>query len=505
MKNLIYFDNVKWEAYLCISYDLVKKVFQLAHDELDHTSYAHTHECLSQGLYIYNMMTHLYEYIQACSQCQLNQILWHTLYELMQSILMSLWPFHTVTLDFILILSVSSPSDCFDSVMSVTDKFSKTVTFVPEKKMWGDKEWATVLLLQLDLISWGLPSVIISDWDVQFVKRLWKTIFEHLKVNLFYSTAYHSQTDGASEATNQKAEITLHYYLMTLNNLTDWPSVLPHLQAAANNAYKASIQQSANKVLYEFKSSEAIDLLQEQPSTTIITTSAIKAHSVEVTPENEQSTPAEWQSNQRTELQTACQRDLLATISSYRPSLIDAQNAIAWTAMQAKYYYNQNRQPWFFKVSDSVNLQLHHDYSISSITAQKIQQQFVRPFQITEWIDHLVYWLDLPSHWKIHDVISIAHLEPATTANNDLYQRFCPDHSSAVTVNDNADHYEIERLLQKWVTKWGCEYITEFLIRWKGYGAEHNVWYNLKNLTHAWELMNEYKHTASQDQAMVLL
>ena len=503
-KDLIYFDNVKWGACLCIPHELVKEVFQLTHDELDHTGYACTHKCLSQGLYIYNMTTHLHKYIRACPQCQLNQTSRHALYGLMQPILAPLQPFHTVALDFILILSVLSPPDCFNSMMSVTDKFSKAVTFVPGKKMWGDKEWATVLLLQLDLISWGLPSVIISDRDVRFVGGLWKTIFEHLKVDLFYSTAYHSQTDSASEATNQKAEIALRYYLMMLNNLADWPSVLPRLQAAANNAYKASIQQSVNEVLYGFKSSKAIDLLQEQPSTTIITAPAIEAHPVEVTPENEQSTSAEWQSNQRTELQITCQRDLLATMSSYRPSLIDAQDTIAWTAMQAKYYYNQNWQPQFFKVSDSVNLQLHCGYSIPSITAQKVQQQFVEPFQITEWIGWLVYWLDLPSHWKIHDVISIAHLELATTANDDLYQRPRPDHPSAVTVDDDADHYEIERLLQKQVTKWGCGYTTEFLIRWKGYGAEHNVWYNLKNLAHARELVDEYKHTASQDQAMVL-
>ena len=170
--------------------------------------------------------------------------------------------------------------------------------------------------------------------------------------------------------------------------------------------------------------------------------------------------------------------------------------------MQIKYYYDQNWQLWFFKVSNSVNLQLHCEYSISSITAQKIQQQFIRSFQITEQISYLVYWLNLPSHWKIHDVISIAYLESVIIINNDLYQCFCSDHSSAVTVNDNTDHYEIDWLLQKQVTKWGCDYITEFLIRWKGYDAEHNIWYNLKNLNHAQKLVNEYKQITSQDQIM---
>ena len=71
-KDLIYFNNVEWEAYLCISYSLIKEVFQLAHNELDYADYAHTHKCLSQDLYIYNMTTYLHEYIWACSKCQLN-------------------------------------------------------------------------------------------------------------------------------------------------------------------------------------------------------------------------------------------------------------------------------------------------------------------------------------------------------------------------------------------------------------------------------------------------
>ena len=83
------------------------------------------------------------------------------------------------------------------------------------------------LLLRLDLIGWGLPSAIISDQDVRFVGGLWKAILEYLRVNLFYSTAYHPQTDGASEATNQQAEIALQYYLVTLRNINEWPTVLP--------------------------------------------------------------------------------------------------------------------------------------------------------------------------------------------------------------------------------------------------------------------------------------
>ena len=146
--------------------------------------------------------------------------------------------------------------------MSVTDKFSKAVMFVPGKSTWGGKEWAVQLLMRLDLLRWGLPNVIISDRDVKFVAGLWRAIFEHLHISLFYSTAYHPQTNSASEATNQQAEIALRYYLMTMDNIAEWPAVLPHLQAASNNAYQSSTRQTLNEVLYSFQPSEALDLLQ---------------------------------------------------------------------------------------------------------------------------------------------------------------------------------------------------------------------------------------------------
>ena len=96
---------------------------------------------------------------------------------------------------------------------------------------------------------------------------------------------------------------------------------------------------------------------------------------------------------------------------SYWPSHIDAKDAIAWAAMQAKYYYDTNQQPQFFAIGDEVLLWLHRGYKLPGITNKKLERQFFRPFKVTEQIRRLAYRLDLPPAWKIHNVISIAHLE----------------------------------------------------------------------------------------------
>ena len=106
-------------------------------------------------------------------------------------------------------------------------------------------------------------------------------------------------------------------------------------------------------------------------------------------------------------------------MTTYQPSLINTQDVIAWADMQAKHYYNVNQQPHFFDVSDKVLLQLHQGYKLPGIVNKKIEQQFVELFKVIKQIGQLTYQLELSAMWKIHNVILIAHLEPATS--NDLY------------------------------------------------------------------------------------
>jgi len=57
---------------------------------------------------------------------------------------------------------------------------------------------------------------------------------------MLYSTAYHPQTNGQSERTNQTIEIALRYYLATMENESKWPRVLPHIQYAFNSSVNSS-------------------------------------------------------------------------------------------------------------------------------------------------------------------------------------------------------------------------------------------------------------------------
>ena len=379
-------------------------------------------------------------------------------------------PFHTISIDYIMGLPTSPPPEGYNIVLSVTDKFSKAVTFIPGKKTMTGEDWALSLMDRLLLLNWGLPRAIISDRDRKFVAGLWRGLFKQLKVDLMYSTAYHPQTDGSSESTNQTAEIALRYWLMTLKDISAWPMVLQRLQAALNNSVKQSTKLSPNEILFGFRTGEPLDLVRiNEPDT------------VEVTLSNQADTLMKGSpSRLRTDVHTGTKEHQpkkiqLVAIDQYRPAHIDAKDAVAFASTAMKHYPDKKHTPRYFAVGDMVNLRLHRGYTLPSLVGQnrKLGQQFGGPLRVTERVGQLAYRLDIPTTWRIHDVISVAHLEPAST--NDPYRRPRPEHPDAViTSSDTAPEWEIERLLRKRTYRKGRGYTTEYLARWLGYGPEYD-------------------------------
>ena len=160
--NLIYYDDQQLGPQLCIPSLLEGEVFQKVHDDLGHPEYTRTHEQLTGMFYFHNLMKSLHSYLHHYHTCQMNQTPCHQPYGSLQPILTPPQPFYTLTINFFEGLPISK-LEKFDCVMSVTNKFSKAIAFVPGFFASGGKAWATRLLNQLSLLNWGLPQILISD------------------------------------------------------------------------------------------------------------------------------------------------------------------------------------------------------------------------------------------------------------------------------------------------------------------------------------------------------
>ena len=110
------------------------------------------------------------------------------------------------------------------------------------------------------------------------------------------------------------------------------------------------------------------------------------------------------------------------------------------------------------------------------------------PFKIIKVLSSLSYQLEILKSWKIHPVFHASLLTPYR--ENDIhgpnYLKPPPD------LINGEEEYEVEQILKYR----GCPKRHQYLVRWKGYAADEDLWQNKANLRNASELLQEYKRRA---------
>ena len=107
----------------------------------------------------------------------------------------------------------------YDAILTIVDHgCSRAALFLPCKTTISGPQIAKLYLRHL--YPWyGLPEKIISDWDPRFTSHFGKSLAKELQVQQNISTAFHPQTDGLMERTNQWVE---QYLRLIASNQEDW-------------------------------------------------------------------------------------------------------------------------------------------------------------------------------------------------------------------------------------------------------------------------------------------
>jgi len=87
-------------------------------------------------------------------------------------------------------------------ILTVVDRFSKYAHFMPLAHPYTATSVARVFFDEVVRFH-GLPASVVSDRDPVFTSSFWRELFRLSGVQLQYSTAFHPQSDGQSEATNK--------------------------------------------------------------------------------------------------------------------------------------------------------------------------------------------------------------------------------------------------------------------------------------------------------------
>ena len=120
--------------------------------------------------------------------------------------------------------------------MVVVDRFTKIANFIGLETNASAMDVADTFLKEVWKLH-GLPSEMISDMDAKFSGEFWESLCKSLGIKRKMSTAYHTQTEGQTERTNQVLEGYLRNFVNYDQN--HWYQLLLLAEYAYNNS-KAS-------------------------------------------------------------------------------------------------------------------------------------------------------------------------------------------------------------------------------------------------------------------------
>ena len=462
-KGLLYHVDTTGRQRLCIPTPLVKSALTTVHDDRYHFGLRRMMGELS-AVYFNGMRKTVRKFIDFCPVCRENSTSRRPKYGELQPIPVIPHPYHTISLDFITDLP-EVPSEgtpwarlgftLLDTLCPVNCLFSKKTMLLAGHTTYTAADWAETLLQGLQLCDWGIPKRILSDRDPKFTSALWQALFTLLKVKFLMSTAYHPQTDGISERKNQTVETAIRYHTATEPDIA-WVNVLPALQHALNNAYTAAINCSPNELVMGFKPVTAVDLLHHDD--------------------------LNIEGNAEPDL------DIIRRLYQH-----EAKVLIDIAAMFNKGRYDARHTPVDIDKGDTVYLRLHHGYQLPGNPKKKWSPTRAGPYMVKEIVGTQAFKLDFPSHWRVHPVVSAAHLWKPTQGMDPFHRIEPAPQPIALDGNGEADHWELDRIIRHRVIWRKRKPYLHFLVRWKGFTAKDDSWLTDANLNeNAFDLKQEY-------------
>jgi hypothetical protein len=193
----------------------------------------------------YGIKRDIAEYVSLCDTCQRVKAEHQRPVRLLQPLKVPEWKWEEIGMDFIVGLPRNQAE--YDSICVIVDRLTKVAHFIPVKMTYSGAKLAELYMSRIVCLH-GVPKKIMSDRGSQFTSKFWEKLHESMDTKLNFSSAYHPQTDGQTERTNQFLEDMLR--ASALKYRKSWDKSLPYAEFSYNNSYQASIQMAPYEALY---------------------------------------------------------------------------------------------------------------------------------------------------------------------------------------------------------------------------------------------------------------
>jgi len=323
---------------------------------------------LKERFWWYGMKRSVAEYVAVCDTCQRVKAEHQRPAGLLQPLKIPEWKWEQISMDFIVGLPKTQRGH--DSIWVVVDYLTKVAHFIPVRTTYPGAKLAELYISRIVCLH-GVPKRIISDRGSQFTSRFWEQLHDSLDTKLQFSTAYHPQTDGQTERTNQVLEDMLRACAIQYGS--GWDKMLPYAEFSYNNSYQASLKQSPFEALYGRKCR----------------------------------TPLFWnQTGEKQVFGPDIIKDAEEQVKIVRENLRVAQS-------RQKSYADKRRRDLTFEVNDFVYLKVSPMRGIRRFNIKgKLAPRYIGPFKVLEKKGVVAYKLELPpSLTGVHDVFHVSQLK----------------------------------------------------------------------------------------------
>ena len=350
-------------------------------------------------------------------------------------------------MDFVTGLPISTnwKGDSYDSILVIVDQLTKMVHYKPVKITINTPGLAEVII-DVVICYHGLLDLIITDRGSLFTSKFWSSLCYFLGIKQRLSTAFHPQIDGQTERQNSTMEAYLRAFVNFEQN--DWARLLPMAEFAYNNAKNASTGHTPFELNCGYHPRVSFE---------------------EDTDPRSRSKTAKKLSSKLRELMTVC-----------RENLHHAQEL-------QKRAHDKGVKPKSYAPGTKVWLNSKY---IKTKQNRKLETKFFGPFQMLYPVDKQAYKLELPKKWRIHNVFHMSLLEKDTTRKERVEK--IPE----LDVGDNSEEYEVEAIwdsaLYAIKSKLGHLPGLYYLVAWKGYLKEKNIWEPVLAVQHLRKLISSF-------------
>ena len=204
------------------------------HSILAHLSDEKTATYMRDQVWWKTMIKDITEYCRSCQTCAVSKPQNGKPHGKLKTMPVPTYPWQYVGIDFVGPLPESfNRTGGFDMICVIIDQLTSMVHLVPTKQTYRATDIAELMFEAVYKLH-GLPERIISDRDSLFTSKFWKRLHRLLGTELRMSSAFHPQTDGATERANRTMTQMIRQCVSP--DQKDWVSKLPGIEFAINSA-----------------------------------------------------------------------------------------------------------------------------------------------------------------------------------------------------------------------------------------------------------------------------